>query len=106
MDTQTRARYEARAKIMKAMAHPTRLYIVDKLADGEICVADLTRMICADVSTVSRHLAVLKAAGIVRDEKRRNRIYYSLRMPCVLNFFGCVEKVIKSVAAEQLALAE
>jgi DNA-binding transcriptional ArsR family regulator len=64
---QTRANMEARARIMKALAHPSRLFIVDELSRGERCVCELTEMIGADVSTVSKHLALLKNAGIVLD---------------------------------------
>ena len=102
MDTKTRAQFESRARIIKAMAHPTRLFIVDQLAHNEEkCVCELTEMIGADMSTVSKHLAVLKGAGIVQDEKRRSQVYYRLRLKCVLNFFDCVESVIKCNADEQ-----
>jgi ArsR family transcriptional regulator len=102
MDQKTRAKYEARARIIKALAHPSRLYIVDLLNEGERCVCELTEKINADMSTVSRHLSVLKAAGIVSDEKRGTQVYYSLCVPCVLNFFGCVEAVIKTAAVKQM----
>jgi DNA-binding transcriptional ArsR family regulator len=95
MNAKRRLKYQSRARVIKAMAHPTRLFIVDELAEnGERCVCDLTEMIGADISTVSKHLAVLKAAGIIDDEKRRNQVFYSLRVPCVLDFFRCVEAVI------------
>jgi ArsR family transcriptional regulator len=106
MDPKTQARFEALAAVIKAMAHPTRLFVVDQLSSRERCVCELTDLIGADVSTVSKHLAVLKAAGIVASEKRGSRIYYNLRMPCVLSFFGCVESVIKSVARESLGHVE
>jgi DNA-binding transcriptional ArsR family regulator len=104
MNKKTRARYELRARIIKAMAHPTRLFIVDELSRGERCVCELTRMIKADLSTVSKHLSILKSVGIVRDEKRGLQVWYRLRVPCILNFFGCVEKVIESQAKEHLTL--
>ncbi len=104
MDSKTLALFEARAKIIKAMAHPTRLFIVDELSRTEKCVADLTEMIGADTSTVSKHLSVLKNAGIISDEKRGLQVYYTLRVPCVLNFFGCVESVIRSNATTNLQL--
>lgn len=106
MDNKTQAHFEALAAVVKAMAHPTRLFVVDQLSRRERCVCELTDLIGADVSTVSKHLAVLKGAGIVASEKRGSRIYYTLRMPCVLNFFGCVESVIKSVARESLGAVE
>lgn len=96
MDRKTKQRYEARAKIIKAMGHPTRLFIVDELAKGEHCVCELRDMIGADISTVSKHLSVLKQAGIVEDEKRGLQVWYNLKMPCILKFFGCVEDVLKA----------
>jgi ArsR family transcriptional regulator len=91
---------EARSRVMKALAHPTRLFIVDELSRGERCVCELTDGIGADVSTVSKHLSVLKAAGIVLDDKRGVQVFYRLRVPCILNFFGCVEAVIEEVDRE------
>lgn len=104
MDAQTKALYEARAAIIKAMAHPTRLFIVDHLSRRKACVAELTGLIGADMSTVSKHLAVLKSAGIVDDRKQGAQVYYALRVPCIMNFFGCVESVIKTNASRQLQL--
>jgi ArsR family transcriptional regulator len=106
VNRKTQALFEARAKIIKAMAHPTRLFIVDQLSKGERCVCELTEMIGADTSTVSKHLSVLKNAGIIADEKRGLQVYYSLRVPCVMNFFGCIESVIKSNAVTNLQLLQ
>ncbi len=102
MDKSTLKRFEARATIIRAMGHPTRLFIVDELSHGERCVLDLTTMVGADVSTVSKHLSILKNAGIVADEKRGSHVFYTLRVPCVLNFFSCVETVLKSKAKQQM----
>lgn len=98
MNKKVREQYEARARIIKAMAHPTRLFIVDELSRGERCVCELRDMIGADMSTVSKHLSVLKEAGIVADDKRGLQVWYRLRVPCILNFFGCVEDVLKQNA--------
>ena len=104
MDAKAKARYEAQAKIIKAIAHPTRLFIVDELKRQERCVNELTEMIGADMSTVSKHLSVLKGAGIVIDDKRGTQIYYKLKVPCILDFMHCVEHVLKINAKEHLAL--
>jgi len=93
-----RTRYESRARIIKALAHPTRLFIVDELAGGARCVCELTAMIGADVSTVSKHLLVLKSAGIVADEKRGAQVFYTLRTPCVRAWPSCVEGVLAADA--------
>src|SRR3972149_5612397 len=96
MDPKSLAKYEARAKIIKAMAPPTRLFLVDELAkNGERCVCELTKMVGVDMSSVSRHLAVLKNVGIVEDERRGAQVYYRLRVRCVLDFFECVESVMQ-----------
>lgn len=104
MNAKTQAKYEARAKIIKAMAHPTRLFFVDELSRGERCVCELTEMVGLDMSTVSKHLALLKEAGIVQDDKRGSQVYYMLRCPCVMNFFNCVEKIMRTNAKSQMEL--
>ncbi len=106
MDAETEAKYQTRAKIIKALAHPTRLYIVDQIADSEKCVCELTQFVGADVSTVSKHLRVLREAGIVCDEKRGLQVYYRLRVPCILNIFGCIEGVLRANADAHLAAIE
>ncbi len=90
--------YESRAKILKAMAHPGRLRMLDGLQDGERCVCDLQALVGSDLSTVSRHLSVLRAAGLVTSRRERNQIFYKLRVPCVLKMFSCVEAVLKADA--------
>jgi len=104
MYPERKAMLKARANVLKAMAHPTRLFIIEELAKEERSVCDLTSQINADVSTVSKHLSVLKQAGIVIDDKRGNQVFYRLRVPCILNFFGCVESVLESNAKEHAAL--
>ena len=81
------------AGILKALAHPTRLFIVDELSRGERCVCELTEMIGVEMPTVSRHLALLREAGILEDEKRGVQVFYRLKTPCVMNFFQCVAAV-------------
>lgn len=86
--------FEARARILKALAHASRLLMVDELSRGERCVCELRELVGHDLSTVSKHLSVLKAAGIVEDDKRGKQVYYRLKVPCVLNFFHCLENVL------------
>lgn len=91
MSKSRRKDYRARAEILKALAHPSRLLMVDELSGGEMCVCELTKLVGADVSTVSKHLSVLKEAGIVVCDKRGLQVFYRLSCPCVADFFGCVE---------------
>jgi len=96
MTATAQADYKAKAQIIKALAHPTRLFIVDELSRGERCVNDLTDMIGVEMPTVSRHLSVLRNAGLLEDEKRGAQVFYRLSVPCVLNFFKCVQAVQKN----------
>lgn len=105
MNTSDMARLQAQAQILKALGHPSRLLIVEELGKGERCVCELTEIIGADTSTVSKHLSIMKYAGIVDHRKRGTSVYYSLKMRCVLNFFSCVNKVLQERAAEQLRFA-
>lgn len=94
MKQNTKKLLDAKATVLKALAHPTRLWIVEQLSDGEKCVCTFVEHIDADVSTVSQHLSVLKNAGIVESEKRGKNVFYSLKVPCILTFMECIETVI------------
>ena len=89
---------EAKAKVLKALAHPTRLWVAEQLSAGEMCVCEFVDQVDADFSTISKHLSVLKLAGIVEDDKRGKQVYYKLKVPCVMNFMDCVEAVIANEA--------
>lgn len=104
MKENERLRFEAKARVLKALAHPTRLWMTEQLAAGERCVCEFVDAIEADFSTISKHLAVLKQAGIVDDDKRGKQVFYRLKVPCVLSFMNCVEAVIESQAKAQAAL--
>ena len=91
-----RDHFEQRALVVKALAHPSRLMIIDELSRGERCVCDLTELVGHDMSTVSKHLNMLKKNGLVEDDKRGKQVYYRLKVPCILNFFHCIEAVINA----------
>ncbi len=86
--------YELRAQVAKALGHPTRLLILDALQEREMCVSELTEMIGCDQSTASKHIAILKNVGLVKDRKEGSSSYYSLLCPCVQRFFNCLEEVV------------
>ena len=99
-----KAKYKAQAEVHKALAHPTRLFIVEELSKEERCVCELTAMVGVEMPTVSRHLSVLKGAGIVEDEKRGTQVFYRLKTPCVMNFFQCVSEVRHAALKHEAAL--
>ena len=93
MSVRTPAEYKRRAAILKALAHPARLLIVDELAEaGERCVCELTELVGADMSTVSRHLTQLRNAGIVEDDRRGAKVFYRLCFPCLRTLFECLSQ--------------
>ncbi len=94
--------YEARAKIIKALAHPSRLFIVEELQKKERSVGELADMIGSDQSTISKHLSILKTEGLVFDERQGTTILYRLKCPCILNFIGCVEEVLEMKTQEHV----
>ena len=96
MKEKTREQYEARAKIAKAMAHPSRLLMLDLLQKQEMCVGDLTERVGADQSTVSKHLAILKEVGLVDARKEGALSYYRVTCGCLDGFFSCMETVLLS----------
>lgn len=96
--------YEARAEVMKALAHPCRLTMLDALAEGEKCVCELQELVGSSMPTVSRHLSQMKNAGIIKGRRDGNQIYYKLLVPCVLSIFPCIDRVLQS-AAERMAEA-
>jgi ArsR family transcriptional regulator, arsenate/arsenite/antimonite-responsive transcriptional repressor len=95
--------YEARAKVAKALAHPSRLLMLDALAEGERCVCDLTEIVGSDQSTVSKHLAVLRNAGIVDLRKEGMMTFYRLKVRCLEGFWRCIETVLSANLDEQRA---
>ena len=101
----TRQRYLARAKIAKAMAHPSRLMMLEAMEAKERCVCELTELVGADQSTVSKHLAVLKNAGLVEDRRRGVMVYYRVKVCCLQGFWDCIEGVLtENLRAQRAAL--
>lgn len=92
------------AKIFKALGHPSRLLMVDALRGGEKCVCELRELVGDDMSTISRHLAVLREAGVVTSEKRGTSIYYRLKLDCLDKFLECTAHAVRQNAREQLTM--
>ena len=95
MDSEARELYRLKAGIVRAVAHPIRLAIVDFLKDGEECVCDIAEHVGAQRSNVSRHLAVMRNAGVLGHRKDGLRMLYSLRTPCIVNFLSCITAALR-----------
>ena len=96
---------KARARVMKALASPVRLKIVDELSRGERCICELQPLFPMNKSTLSRHVAELKNVGIVGERREGVRCYLHLLTPCVLSMFDCTMRVIRAEAERQADVA-
>ncbi len=87
-------RHIKRSEVIKALAHPSRLAIIDRLEAGEACVCELQEIVKSDMSTVSKHLSLMKKAGLLDERKAGLWVYYRLRVPCIIRFFDCIDAVL------------
>jgi ArsR family transcriptional regulator len=97
------ARLNNKVKVLKALAHPARLLMVEELERGERCVCELQALVGLDMSTVSKHLSLLKNAGVVADEKDGVKVFYRLTLPCFERFMVCVEEAMEQSVEQQRA---
>ena len=89
LDKKKQMLFEKQAEIAKAIAHPLRIAIVDFLKDGEQCVCDIAEHVGSERSNVSRHLSVMVNASILEYRKEGLKVIYTLKTPCILDFFSC-----------------
>ena len=99
-----RMRAETRADLLKAMAHPTRIFLVDVIErKGAHSVQELTDLVGADMSTVSRHLRLLREAGILTDERQGTTVRYRLGCDCIHEFMSGMEALLRARQKREMA---
>jgi ArsR family transcriptional regulator len=106
MDRQTRRIYELKAEVLSAAGHPIRLAAMEYLRDGERCVCEIAQHVGAQRSNVSRHLSVLRNAGILAQRKDGLKMMYSLKTPCILTFMECIDGVLRQRAVDAAGVLE
>lgn len=94
MDERETRRFALRAEMFKALSHPMRLVMLEKLKDRPWCVCELAAEVGIEKSVASKHLSQLKAAGLIEDEKRGTLVEYRLVAPCILDMAACAEGAI------------
>jgi DNA-binding transcriptional ArsR family regulator len=104
MEVTEHERLRIKADVFKAIGHPIRLGVVELLQQQEMCVCDIVEYVGTGISNVSKHLSVLKKAGIVSDRRDGLKIMYRLTMPCVLDFVRCVERQVMGNLEKQRAI--
>lgn len=87
---------KARARVMKALGHPLRLQILDALQRGDLCLCELHPLFKVRQPTLSRHLSVLKQAGLVTERRAGPRVILHLATPCILRAFDCAMEVVQA----------
>lgn len=92
---------EIRSEVIKAMAHPVRLIVIELLKDNDKSFSELLEFFDIDKSTLSKHISVLKTTGIVTSQKKGMESIFHLQVPCVTQFFGCVTAVIEDKIKQQ-----
>lgn len=100
MDQQARRRLDKRAAILKALAHPVRVQLIEQLSRGERCVCELHELAGGDFSTVSKHLSQLRQAGLLEMEKRGLKVFYRLKSRCALRLLKCADEVMRAAVKE------
>lgn len=87
--------------VFKALADPTRRQILQDLRDGELTAGDIASRFSITAPSISRHLTVLKTAGLVNERRDANRIFYSLVEE---RLAVCVGQFLSTVCPEQVVL--
>ncbi|MCA9784755.1 MAG: winged helix-turn-helix transcriptional regulator [Candidatus Cloacimonetes bacterium] len=93
-----------RARVFKALAHPVRLRLVEELRGGPVCVCELAALFPIGLPAISKHLGLLREAGVVAVRKEGTRSIHSLVMPCMLESFACIDRLILERLDEQESL--
>jgi ArsR family transcriptional regulator len=90
MHPKTKNLNKFKAKVFNALADPVRLEILECLRSGEKCVCEIIPHVGVAQPLVSRHLAILKSCGLVKDRKSGNRRFYSVADPAIFNVIDAV----------------
>ncbi len=96
--------YEKQAEILKALAHPVRVAILDFLKDGQQCVCDIAEFVGSERSNVSKHLSIMVSCGVLESRKDGLNMIYSLKAKCIMEFFHCITNCLKQQANENIKL--
>lgn len=94
------AQYETESEVYQALGHPIRLQLLDFLMEGPRCTCEIEPAFAIDQSTISRHLIVLKKAGLVRAHKEGVRVIYELSDDRVRTIRELVQEMIQDHVRE------
>lgn len=96
-----------RAEVIKSLAHPTRLRIIDYLlANGETCVCDIAQSVKASQPMISKHVAQMRDAGVLESRKEGSMVFCRVSTPCLQSFFNCLDSTIEQALSNRKAAME
>lgn len=98
--------YKLKTTIVKALANPTRLMIIDYLRSGEKCVCEIVEALQEEQSNISKSLGILKSNGLIKDRKEGLNVYYRINLCCINEFFCCLDNIISENIKQQKELVE
>ncbi len=93
---------QLKADLFKAIAHPTRIRILELLKDGELCVCDIFEELNVEQANTSQHLAVLKKQDVLQSRKEGLRVIYSIKYPEIIDLLGIADKILLQQANETM----
>ncbi len=93
-----------KADIFQALAHPTRIAIVEQLRNGELPSGNFPEALGVEPANASQHLAVLRAKRIVRNRKVGNQVFYSLRDPSLIEVLDIMKRYFERHLRESYAM--
>ncbi len=93
-----------KADIFQALAHPTRIAIIELLVEGELCAGDLTEKLGVEQANLSQHLAVLRAKLLVVNRKSGNQVFYSVRDPIIIKVLALMRRYFYTHLQEAMDL--
>jgi DNA-binding transcriptional ArsR family regulator len=92
-----------KAEFFQALAHPTRIAIVEQLRDGELSTGNLIERLGIEQANASQHLAVLRAKNILVNRKAGNQVFYSVRDPLIIDVLDLMRRYFHAHMSEVLA---
>jgi ArsR family transcriptional regulator len=95
-----------KAEILQALAHPTRIAIVDLLRDGELTAGTFSDRLGLEQANLSQHLSVLRARQIVLARKSGNQVFYSVRDPLIWKMLDLLRRYFQKQVGESMAMLE
>jgi ArsR family transcriptional regulator len=95
-----------KAEFFQALAHPTRIAIVDLLRDGELSAGALIERLGVEQANASQHLTILRTKHILVNRKAGNQVFYSVRDPLILEVLDLMRRYFYAQLAENQAMLE